>query len=172
MSALAGRILHRAVELLERIEFTPSALRQDFESRRVSPRLLHSAFELIAHAADLLSDSAGLVHDNEPRWRRFRARVDEVVRELDSSDDSADSHVGWRQSTRSDRDRTTVHGNTDQRNHSSGCAASPAASRWRCSAFPWACTVGEGDGSWARRSSCSLTWGARRESATRRPPWS
>ena len=94
MSALAGRILHRAVELLERVDFTPSALRQDLESARVSPRLLHSAFELIAHAADLLSDSAGLVHDNEPRWRRFRARVDEVVHELDSSHDSADSHVG------------------------------------------------------------------------------
>ena len=51
---------------------------------RVAPRLLHSASELIAHAADLLSDSAGLVHDNEPRWRRFRARVEEVVHDLDS----------------------------------------------------------------------------------------
>ena len=94
MSSLAGRILHRAVELLEKVEFTPSALRQDLESERVSPRLLHSVFELIAHAADLLSDSAGLVHDNEPRWRRFRARVDEVVHDLDSRRDSADSHVG------------------------------------------------------------------------------
>src|SRR4249920_831004 len=54
MSALAGRILHRAVELLETVDFTPSALRQDIEAGRVSPRLLHSAFELIAHAADLL----------------------------------------------------------------------------------------------------------------------
>ncbi len=94
MSALAGRILHRAVELLERVEFTPSALRHDLESGRVSPRLLHSVFELISHAADLLSDSAGLVHDNEPRWRRFRARVDEVVHELDSSHDSDDTRVG------------------------------------------------------------------------------
>ena len=67
MSALAGRILHRALELLGRIDFTPFALRQDLGSARVSPHLLHSAFELIAHAADLLSDSAGLVHDNEPR---------------------------------------------------------------------------------------------------------
>jgi hypothetical protein len=94
MSALAGRILHRALELLGRIDFTPFALRQDLGSARVSPHLLHSAFELIAHAADLLSDSAGLVHDNEPRWRRFRALVDDVVHELDSSHDSADSHVG------------------------------------------------------------------------------
>jgi hypothetical protein len=94
MSSLAGRILHRAVELLERVEFTPSALRHDLESGRVAPRLLHSAFELIAHAADLLSDSAGLVHDNEPRWRRFRARVHEVVHELDSTNDSTSSEVG------------------------------------------------------------------------------
>ena len=79
MSVLTGRILHRAVDLLERVDFTPAALRRDLESARVAPRLLHSVSELIAHAADLLSDSAGLVHDNEPRWRRFRAQVDEVV---------------------------------------------------------------------------------------------
>ena len=75
MSALAGRILHRAADMIEDVDFAPAALRRDLESARVAPRLLHSASELISHAADLLSDSAGLVHDNEPRWRRFRARV-------------------------------------------------------------------------------------------------
>ena len=40
---------------------------------------LYSAGELLDHAADLLSDSAGLVHDNERRWRTFRARVDQLV---------------------------------------------------------------------------------------------
>jgi hypothetical protein len=39
----------------------------------------YSAAELIGHAADLLSDSAGLVHGNERRWRMFRARVAELV---------------------------------------------------------------------------------------------
>jgi hypothetical protein len=34
-------------------------------------------------AADLLSDSAGLVHDNERRWRTFRARVDTVASAVD-----------------------------------------------------------------------------------------
>ena len=94
MSVLTGRILHRAVDLLERVDFTPAALRRDLESARVAPRLLHSVSELIAHAADLLSDSAGLVHDNEPRWRQFRAQVDEVVHDLGSSDDPTDSQVG------------------------------------------------------------------------------
>ena len=32
-----------------------------------------------------------LIH---PSWRRFRARVEEVVHELDSSNDSVDSQVG------------------------------------------------------------------------------
>ena len=36
MSTLAGRILHRAVELLDRVDFTPSALRQDIEAGRVT----------------------------------------------------------------------------------------------------------------------------------------
>lgn len=43
------------------------------------PGRLYSAAELVGRAADLLSDSAGLVHDNERRWRIFRARVDEIV---------------------------------------------------------------------------------------------
>jgi len=90
MSALAGRVLARAVELLDRINFTPAALRRDLESSRVVPRLLYSASELIAHAADLLSDSAGLVHDNEPRWRRFRSGVVQVVSNLDVAATEAD----------------------------------------------------------------------------------
>ena len=37
-------------------------------------RRLSSAAEMIDHVADLLSDFAGIVHDNERRWRVFRAR--------------------------------------------------------------------------------------------------
>ena len=91
MSLLAGRLLHRAADLLEVVEFTPAALRHDLASARVAPRLLHSASELISHAADLLSDSAGLVHDNEPRWRRFRACVQEVVSARDGIADRPDA---------------------------------------------------------------------------------
>jgi hypothetical protein len=86
MSSLAGRILDRAADLLDRVDFTPAALRRELGSASTAAARLHSAAELVGHAADLLSDSAGLVHDNEPRWRRFRERVVALVRELDARD--------------------------------------------------------------------------------------
>lgn len=75
MSSLAGRLLHRGVDILDAVELTPAGLRADLEGPRTSFRLVHSAVELFARAADLLSDSAGLVHDNERRWRLFRERL-------------------------------------------------------------------------------------------------
>ena len=81
MSALAGRTLARATDILDHVDFSPAALRADLAGSRVTPRWLYSAAELIDHAADLLSDSAGLVLDNERRWRVFRARVRELVGE-------------------------------------------------------------------------------------------
>ncbi|GGO97881.1 hypothetical protein [Wenjunlia tyrosinilytica] len=75
LSGLAGRLLRRATETLDRIDFSPEALRADLAGDATAPRRLYSAAELTGHAADLLSDSAGLVHDNERRWRIFRARV-------------------------------------------------------------------------------------------------
>ena len=46
---------------------------------RVSAGRLYSAAELISRAADLCSDSAGLVRDNERRWRTFKERVSDLV---------------------------------------------------------------------------------------------
>jgi hypothetical protein len=79
MSSLAGRTLLRSADVLDRIDFTPAALRTDLTADRTVPRYLYSAVELIDHAADLLSDSAGLVHDNEPRWRHFHQRVRSIT---------------------------------------------------------------------------------------------
>ena len=61
------------------MDFSPAALRTDLAGPRTAPRRLYSAGELVAHAADLLSDSAGLVHDNERRSRTFRARVEQLL---------------------------------------------------------------------------------------------
>lgn len=75
MSSLAGRLLHRGVDILDAVDLSPAALRVDLEGPRTSSRLVHSAVKLLDRAADLLSESAGLVHDNERRWRVFRERV-------------------------------------------------------------------------------------------------
>lgn len=80
MSTLAGRLLRRSADILDHIDFAPAALRTDLTATASSPRYLYSAAELIGTAADLLSDSAGLVHDNERRWRTFRACVEQVVK--------------------------------------------------------------------------------------------
>ncbi len=80
MSALAGRLLARAVDVLDAVDFSPTALRADLDGSRTTPSYLYSATELLDRTADLLSDSAGLVHDNERRWRLFHARVAELIR--------------------------------------------------------------------------------------------
>jgi hypothetical protein len=77
MIALSSRMLDRAADVLEQVDFAPNALRADLAGGAVCIARLYSAAELIAHAADLCSDSAGLVHGNERRWRTFRPRVSE-----------------------------------------------------------------------------------------------
>jgi hypothetical protein len=79
LMTLVSHILARAVDLLERIDFTPAALRADLSADRLVVARLRSTAEMFDHAADLLSEFAGLVHDNERRWRVFRTRVEEIV---------------------------------------------------------------------------------------------
>jgi hypothetical protein len=80
LTTLEGRLLLRAAEILERVDFSPAAVRADLAGPRASAARLYSAAEIIGHAADLCCDAAGAEHDSERRWRVFRARVDEVVR--------------------------------------------------------------------------------------------
>jgi len=79
MNTVMSHLLDRVADILERVDFTPQALRADLAGQKVSVGLLYSAAELTSHAADLSSESAGLVHQNERRWRTFRQRVSEVV---------------------------------------------------------------------------------------------
>ena len=74
-STLVAKQLARAADVLEAIDFAPAALRSDLAGHRRASSLLHSAAEIINRAADLCSDSAGLVNDNERRWRTFRERL-------------------------------------------------------------------------------------------------
>lgn len=78
---LTSRLLMRAVDVLDRIDFAPSSLREDLAGQKRVPGYLYSAAELADWAADLLSDSARLVNDNERRWRVFRARVAATIDE-------------------------------------------------------------------------------------------
>ena len=80
MGQLAGRVILRALDILDTVTFTPDALRRQGAMAGAATRL-YSAGELLDHAADLFSDSAGLVHDNERRWSTFRARVDQLLAE-------------------------------------------------------------------------------------------
>lgn len=79
MMTLAGRVLSRSAQLLDRVDFGPSAIRADLAGDHVSARRLYSAAEMVDHAADLFSEFAGIVHDNERRWRVFHTRVEQIV---------------------------------------------------------------------------------------------
>jgi hypothetical protein len=79
MNNVQSHLMDRAADILEHVDFTPTALRADLADGRVSTGLLYSAAEMISRAADLCSESAGLVHDNERRWRTFRERVGRVL---------------------------------------------------------------------------------------------
>lgn len=75
VSTIAARSVARAVVILDRVEFTPAALRADLSGARRAPALLFSAAELLDHAADLIAQATTLTHENERRWRVFHERV-------------------------------------------------------------------------------------------------
>ena len=80
LAALTAAHLRRAGEILDRVDFTPAALRADLAGDRHASGYLYAASELIDRAADLAAQSATIVHDNERRWRVFRRRVEELQR--------------------------------------------------------------------------------------------
>ncbi|MFJ5806594.1 hypothetical protein [Streptomyces sp. NPDC093093] len=81
LQTLVARLLRRALDLLARVDFSPAALRADLRGGRKAPAYLYSASELFDRAADLMAESAMLVHENERRWRMFRARIRELQSE-------------------------------------------------------------------------------------------
>jgi hypothetical protein len=82
---VAGLVLVRAADLLDRVDFNAAALRADLAGTGASSGRVRSAAEMLDHAADLLSDFAGLVHDNERRWRVVRARVEQMLARTDAA---------------------------------------------------------------------------------------
>lgn len=88
MNSVQSHLMDRAADILEHVDFTPAALRADLADGQISTGLLYSAAEMISHAADLCSVSAGLVHDNERRWRSFRHRVGQLVAAQDGGQET------------------------------------------------------------------------------------
>ena len=76
---LVARCLRRAVAIMERIDFSPPALRKDLAGARSAPGYLYSAAELINHAADLSAASSALTHEDERRWRIFHQRLEQIT---------------------------------------------------------------------------------------------
>lgn len=85
LNSLVAQLLARAVKILDQVNFTPAALRADLAGSRSAPAYIFSASELIDRAADLIAESATLVHDNERRWRVFRGRVAVVAEKADGT---------------------------------------------------------------------------------------
>lgn len=81
LQSLVGHLLRRALDLVARIDFSPDAVRADLAGERRNAAYLYSSSELIDRAADLLAQSATLVHENERRWRIFGRRVRELQAE-------------------------------------------------------------------------------------------
>jgi hypothetical protein len=81
IAKLTGRNLDRAVAVLDHLKLTPDGIRADLAGPRTFPDFIHSACDLIDHAADLSAQSAVLEHEDERRWRVFRERVNQLVRE-------------------------------------------------------------------------------------------
>jgi hypothetical protein len=75
MQSLIARLVRRALDLLEHIDFSPPALRKDLAGERVAPGYLYSAAELLDRAADMTAQSTVLVHENDRRWRTWIERV-------------------------------------------------------------------------------------------------
>ena len=79
LSTLVAKLLDRALLILNKIDFQPEAIREDILTIKRFPDLLYSASELLDRGADLSSEFAMLVHDNERRWRVFRQRVNRLM---------------------------------------------------------------------------------------------
>lgn len=87
-ASLISAMLKRTLDILEGVDFTPSAIRADMAGPRVFPEYLYAAAEIINRAADLASESAVLTHDNEKRWRDYRSCAQQAYEELVASSSS------------------------------------------------------------------------------------
>jgi len=82
LNTLISKLCSRALDIISHIDFSPAAIRRDLRGLRSYPAYLYSAKELIDRAADLITETASLVHDNERRWRVFHQKAEMVIRRV------------------------------------------------------------------------------------------
>jgi hypothetical protein len=86
LSKLIGTLILRATEIIESLDLSLDTIREDLSKSRSYSDYLYSSAELLDRAADLASESAILVHDNERRWRVFRKKILELQKNKQSED--------------------------------------------------------------------------------------
>jgi hypothetical protein len=82
LSSLVSKLIKRSLLFLNGIDFNPESIRADIRSKKRYPNLLYSSSELLDRAADLSSQFAMLVNDNERRWRVFHNKVQRIKSEM------------------------------------------------------------------------------------------
>jgi hypothetical protein len=86
LSILVSQMLQRVLDMLATVDLSPAAVRADLAGARTISKYLYSASEILDRAADLASESATLVHDNDRRWRVFRQRIQQVAQAQPDAD--------------------------------------------------------------------------------------
>ena len=90
LSTLTSKLIQRALLILEEIVFVPNSIREDIKKNKRYPALLYSVSELLDRAADLSSEFALLIHDNERRWRVFRQKVQSIIEKNNRKDNQVE----------------------------------------------------------------------------------
>jgi len=85
LSSLVARLIKRSLFILNEIDFSPDSIRTDIKTQKRYPDFLYSSSELLDRAADLSSEFAMLVHDNERRWRVFHNKIQKVKSKMTSN---------------------------------------------------------------------------------------
>jgi hypothetical protein len=80
LRTFVAKLLDRTLLILNQINFSPKAIREDISGRKRYLGLLHLASELLDRGADISSEFAMLVHENERRWSAFRLKVSRLMK--------------------------------------------------------------------------------------------
>ena len=73
-----GEVLHKVADLLERINFSPEAIRSDLLGPRKILRLLMIGSRMVTGGANMARLSVDFVEGNNDRWKEFKEKAEEL----------------------------------------------------------------------------------------------